>query len=135
MKFTAAATCICFLAQAFAAITPPVGPSAGPPGPDSGWPRQFSDESGNEQVTVYEPQVESWKGNHLEERAAVAVQTKASPEPTYGVIWITARTETDKANHVVTLEDIQIPRGNFPARPDLSSDLPRASFARTSRIS
>ena len=85
---------------------------------DNGWPREFSD---GVQITVYQPQVESWKGNQLKERAAVSIRAAASAIPTYGVIWISARTEVDKANRLVTLEDVQIMRGSFPANPRMTS--------------
>jgi hypothetical protein len=82
---------------------------------DNGWPRQVSD---GEQITIYQPEVESWRGNKLMQRAAVEVGEAASPEPTFGVIWITARTEVDRENHLVTLEDIKIPHGSFPGHPE-----------------
>jgi hypothetical protein len=91
-----------------------------PSGSDSGWPRQFT--SQNENFTIYQPQIEKWENNQLEERAAVAVQGPAQAEPTYGVIWITARTEVDKTTHLVTLEDVQIPKVNFPSAQEKSND-------------
>ena len=107
-----------------AATMPPPPPqnaqTSAPPGTtELGWPREFSND---EQITIYEPQVESWQENRLDERAAVSVQTKASAEPTYGVIWLSARTEVDKTNHMVTLEDIQIKRGSFPAKPEKTDE-------------
>lgn len=86
---------------------------------DNGWPREISN---NEQITIYQPDIESWQGNQLSERAAVSIQSAASAEPSYGVIWITARTEVDRANHLVTLEDIQIPRASFPGHPERSAE-------------
>src|SRR5271170_4984811 len=68
----------------------PPGAPAAPAGETSGWPRTLSN---NEQITVYQPDVESWTGNQIIERAAVSILTRASSEPSYGVIWITARTE------------------------------------------
>ncbi|MBV8553249.1 MAG: hypothetical protein JOY54_18275 [Acidobacteriaceae bacterium] len=56
-------------------------------------------------MIVYQPQLESWTGNTLSAYAAVAVKTQGSSETAYGVIWFTARTEVDKVNRSVTLND------------------------------
>jgi hypothetical protein len=89
---------------------------------DTGWPREFaSSDSSGEQITVYQPEVEKWKDNQLEERAAVSVKTPSSAQPTFGVVWIKARTEVDKTNRLVTLEDVQVTKANFPAAPDMTT--------------
>jgi hypothetical protein len=80
---------------------------------DIGWPRQIQ-RDGNT-ITIYQPQVERWAGNQLQSRAAVAVETAASAQPIYGVIWLSARTEVDKDRRLVTLEDCTITTGTFPA--------------------
>jgi len=85
-----------------------------------GWPRQFT--AGDQDITVYQPQIESWKQNKLEQRAVVSIQTKATAEPTFGVIWINSRTEVDKSNHQVTLEDTEITKASFPSAPDKADD-------------
>lgn len=92
-------------------------PSASAP-TDIGWPRQVK--GGGATITVYQPQVDSWDGNVLKERAAVSVATQASPTPTFGVIWFTARTDVDKQSRVVTLHDIEITRASFPTAADQS---------------
>src|SRR5262249_9078109 len=79
---------------------------------DIGWPRQI--QQGGNTITIYQPQVERWDGNQLQSRAAVAVETPASAQPTYGVIWLSARTEVDKDRRLVTLEDCRISTGTFP---------------------
>ena len=79
---------------------------------DIGWPRQIQ-QDGNT-ITIYQPQVERWDGNQLQSRAAVAVETPASAQPTYGVIWLSARTEVDKDRRLVTLEECTITKGTFP---------------------
>ena len=68
---------------------------------DKGWPRTFT--SGGTSFAVYQPQIERWKDNKFEARAAVAVTTGQSKQPAYGVIWFTARTEIDKPNRLVTM--------------------------------
>ena len=67
---------------------------------------------------MYQPQLESWKGHDLSGRAAVSVKDAASPDEQFGVIWFTAKTNVNRAENLVTLEDIAITKGSFPATPD-----------------
>jgi hypothetical protein len=46
---------------------------------DAGWPRAFT--SGATTFSVYQPQIESWTGNRLAVRAAVAVRDAGAAEP------------------------------------------------------
>src|SRR5262244_2595427 len=85
-------------------LPPPVlaqGPSAPSGGPE--WPRQF--QNGSFTITVYQPQVESWKGRDLSGRAAVSVKDAASPEEQFGVIWFAGKTNVNRAENLVTVED------------------------------
>ena len=62
---------------------------------DEHWPREAT--SGSDHVTVYQPQVDSWDGSLLRAHAAVAVKTgDAKAAPTFGVVWVTVRTEVDR---------------------------------------
>ena len=88
-------------------------PAASSDSSDAGWPRQFL--SGTTTFSVYQPQVDSWKGNQLAVRAAVSVQDTGAAEPAFGVIWLSARTEVDKTNRLVSLEDLQITKATFPS--------------------
>src|SRR5262245_46727998 len=98
------------------AAVPSQAPAAAPAGLEAGaWPRQF--QAGDMTVEVYEPQIDSWQGNRLEARTALSVTAAGAPAPSYGVIWITARTEVDKAQGLVTLEDIKVTRASFPGLP------------------
>jgi uncharacterized protein (TIGR03000 family) len=83
---------------------------------DPGWPRKITSDANT--LTVYQPQAEKWEGNLLTARAAVSVETRASPQPTYGVVWFTARTEVDRESRQVTLDEFKIPKVNFPSAPD-----------------
>src|SRR5713101_6622644 len=58
------------------------------------WPRQLA--SGDDTFSLFQPQYESWDQGRLSGRAAVAAENRVSPQPRYGVIWFTARTEVDK---------------------------------------
>jgi hypothetical protein len=93
--------------------------SDGPPAEaiiDDPWPRQLV--SGGNTFSVFQPQYERWEQGRLEGRAAVAVEHAASPQPVYGVVWFSARAETDKDTRMVTLEDLTIARADFPTVPD-----------------
>src|SRR5690349_14407202 len=71
---------------------------------ESAWPHRI--DAGDQTILVYQPQVESWTGAQLSGRAAVSVESKASPQPSYGVIWFSARTEVDKTTRLVALSDV-----------------------------
>ena len=86
-----------------------------PPDPDP-WPRQL--QLSNAMLTVYQPQVESWQGNQLAFRAAVAAKAQGANTDTFGVIWGSARTEVDRVARQVTLEELRLTRSNFPTLPD-----------------
>ena len=99
-------------------MMPPVAFAQAQPAPagDQGWPREF--QSGNITFTVYQPQLESWKGRDLSGRAAVSVKDAISPAEQVGVIWFTAKTNVNKIENLVTLDDITLTKGSFPATPD-----------------
>src|SRR5882672_3343688 len=76
-----------------------------PAGDELAWPREFEDNG--TKVDIYEPQIEKWKGADFETRSAVAITPAGvSNVPLYGVFWMTARADVDKAARVVTLNDI-----------------------------
>ena len=79
---------------------------------DEAWPRKAT--RGNETIFMYQPQVETWKGDEVHAYAALAVTSEANKTTKYGVLWFTARTEVDKVNRQVTLDDFQITRVKFP---------------------
>jgi hypothetical protein len=79
---------------------------------DEGWPRKAA--HGSEQISMYQPQVESWKGDELHAYAALAVTSLGNKTTKYGVLWFTARTEVDKVNRQVTLDNFQVVKVTFP---------------------
>src|SRR6185369_2468396 len=84
------------------------------------WPRQFEDTG--IKVSIFQPQIEKWEGSNFETRSAVAVTPAGSNAPTYGVFWMKARADVDKAARIVTLNDIVVTRANFPSVPNLQSN-------------
>jgi hypothetical protein len=121
-------------ALSLSACSPALGrnPAAGPPAPagstvpaaDLGWPRQL--ETGGTVILVYQPQPDTWEGNRLEARAAFSVRSAGRADPSFGIMWITARTEVDKVNGLVRLENLNITKVSFPAAPQKAADLLRA---------
>ena len=75
------------------------------------WPYQFSDSG--VAFTVYPPQLERWQGERLEGQVAVAAQAAGADKPTFGVVSLSARTETD-ASGMVKVRDIVVSRASFP---------------------
>src|SRR5262249_20015939 len=57
---------------------------------------------------------------------AVSVKDAASPEEQFGVVWFTAKTDVDRADSLVTLNDITITKGSFPASPDKTDQYVKA---------
>ncbi|HEY7352757.1 MAG TPA: hypothetical protein VH596_08320 [Terriglobales bacterium] len=86
---------------------------------DTPWPREV--DRGEEKIAMYQPQIEAWEGNQLRAYAALSV-TKKNNAPKYGVVWFTAKTEIDKINRQVTMDDFQITAVNFPAMKDRESE-------------
>ena len=87
--------------------------------PADPWSRQVKVPTAT--LLVYQPQVESWSGNMLTFRSAVAVRPAGAKDEVFGVIWATARTQVDRVSRIVALEDFKVTRSNFPTLPDQGS--------------
>lgn len=101
------------VALAQTAGPPPTGAPAtapAPPSTDEPWPRTTTHLGAT--ISIFQPQLESWTGNTIAARAAVRIKSANSTD--YGVIWLSARTEVDKVNRMVTLLDVKITKQNFP---------------------
>jgi len=90
-----------------------------PNGAELSWPRQSEDNG--IKVSIFKPQIEKWEGSDFETRAAVAFTPAGSNAPIYGVLWMKARADVDKAARIVTLNDITVTRANFPSEPNLQT--------------
>ena len=51
------------------------------------WPKVITHSSGTE-VTIYQPQVESFDKINLEFRAAVMINTPKQTDPIFGAVWV-----------------------------------------------
>src|ERR1022692_3839040 len=91
-----------------------------PAGDELTWPREFQDNG--TKVDIYQPQIEKWEGTDFETRSAVAITPVGSKEPLYGVFWMKARADVDKAARVVTLNDIEVTKAKFPSVPEIQDE-------------
>ncbi|QIB36116.1 DUF3300 domain-containing protein [Ancylobacter pratisalsi] len=75
------------------------------------WPKTF--EFGDKQLQLYQPLIETWNGDQLAGRAAVAIGTKDGT-PTYGIAHFTARVAVDKPSKLAQLSNITISTVDVP---------------------
>ncbi len=95
-----------------------------PPNGDEYWPKEI--DTANLHLVLYQPQVDSWKGNRIEARSAVIVTLKGDTTQIFGTVSISARTEVDKETRLVSLEDIGVKQANFPSASSLQGKLRKA---------
>jgi hypothetical protein len=72
-------------------------------------------DAGGFHFVIYQHQVDQWKKDHLQARAAVTVTRSGDSTPVYGIVSLTARTDVDKERRWVTLEDLKVSSVSFPA--------------------
>jgi len=87
-----------------------------PSAPSDPWPRQIGIAGAT--ALVYQPQVNTWSGDTLDFRAAVAMRPTGAKQETFGVIWVTARTRVDRVSRMVALDDLTLTKVDFPTLPD-----------------
>ena len=95
-----------------------------PSGSDEYWPKEI--DSGNIHLVLYQPQIDSWKGNKIEARSAVIVTQSGDSKQIFGIVSIQAKTEVDKETRLVDFNDIDVKKAEFPSAPDLESSLLKA---------
>src|SRR3954454_6120286 len=83
----------------------------------SPWPLEVKDNGRT--FLIYQPQVDKWENNRLEGRSAVSVRSDTSGQPNFGVIYFSARTDTDANDRTVAVHDAVVSKADFPA---VSSD-------------
>src|SRR5438445_2007569 len=119
VALVAAMTCSVPLRAQSAAPSAASGQEVTPAGDELNWPREFEDNGAR--VDIYQPQIEKWEGADFETRSAVAITAAGSNAPAYGVFWMKARADVDKAARIVTLNDIEVTRAMFPSVPGLQN--------------
>lgn len=104
------------IAAAWIGIAPAALQAAEPAQPRASlaWPRNF--DAATEHVEMYQPEIETWDGNRLSGRAAVAVGPRDGT-PTYGVVRFSAIADIDKPSALVQLTQITIESVDVPTRP------------------
>jgi len=85
--------------------------------PAPSWPQVFT--LGDFTYSINKPQLDTWDGETL--KAWLAVEVSVADEetkiPVFGVIALTASTEVDEANGLVTLSDVKAVTVDFPTDP------------------
>ena len=84
-------------------------PTAAPTNPQ--WPMRIDSPQG--QITIYQPQVTKFDGDHLSSRSAVSVLPPNQQEPIFGAMWTESRVSTDRGTGTVQILDVQVPRVQF----------------------
>lgn len=79
------------------------------------WPREF--EKNDYQITIYQPQIESFEKNVLEGRMAISIKPK-DKDLIFCAAWFKATISTDTDERTAALEKIQIVKLNFPDMDD-----------------
>ena len=79
------------------------------------WPREI--DTDDLVITLYQPQLESFKGNILEGRMAVSVKPNEG-DMLFAALWFSADMETDLELRTASLDGLQIPRVHFPGIED-----------------
>ena len=77
------------------------------------WPREFTTPKGNTGV-MYQPQIETFKGDTLTGRAAVSVTKKGEKTPKFGVIFFSANVSVDRDDRSVQILRLKVSRVRFP---------------------
>ncbi|MEH6537581.1 MAG: hypothetical protein V7719_14375 [Psychroserpens sp.] len=76
------------------------------------WPRAIK-AGDNYIITLYQPQLETLKGNKLNGRLALSIKDK-SDKIIFGALWFEARLSTDLETRLAVLEALDIPKIKFP---------------------
>ncbi len=121
MIFRTTVASLAAVTLAFAAMPAPLAaqPAKAPAAPNlpaDPWPRDVS--IANAAVLIYQPQVNSWTGNRIDFRAALAIKPAGAQNETFGVAFATARTQVDKVARTVVFENLNVTKVDFPTLPD-----------------
>jgi hypothetical protein len=77
------------------------------------WPREFTTPKGNTAV-MYQPQIETFKGDTLTGRAAVSVTKRDDKTTKFGVIFFSAGVSVDRDDRSVEILRLKVSRVRFP---------------------
>jgi hypothetical protein len=77
------------------------------------WPKIIKHSSGTE-VTIYQPQVESFDKVNLEFRSAVMIKAPKQKDPIFGAVWVKTKILTDRDTRLISLDEVQVTDAKFP---------------------
>ncbi len=80
--------------------------------PASDWPCQIEGPQG--MITMYQPQIDTYKENSMSARAALSVTPTGATEPVFGAVWLDCRVVTDGPSKTVRLMDVKVSAIKFP---------------------
>ncbi|MFM0669051.1 carbohydrate-binding family V/XII [Paraburkholderia sediminicola] len=115
-----ATTCLAWWGTQTDAANPPATTSP------SVWPRSF--DADNQHVELYQPQIETWEGNRISGRAAVAVGA-SDGTPIYGVAHFSAIADIDRLSGLAQLSHIEIGSVEVPTNPGIADQIRQALLA------
>src|SRR5271163_4990833 len=104
------------------AAAPFLSAQTAPPGET--WPMELDDHGFH--LVIYQPQVDSWKQNRLDGRAAVTATKTGSTQEAFGIVTLSARTDVDKETRLVALADLKVTSASFPGAKPEQGDLQKA---------
>ena len=97
------------------ALSAPRPAAAQQAGPVSAWPIRVDTSAG--QLSIYQPQPETFEGDQLSARAAVSLLPPGATDPQFGATWFKARVFTDRDARTVTIQDIDVRQVKLPNSP------------------
>jgi len=97
------------------------------PGQALSWPRSF--EVGTQTLQVYQPLIETWSGDQITGRTAIALGPKDGT-PIYGTARFTAKVSIDKPARLAYLGPVSIDRVDVPTDPSQDAALKSALQSR-----
>ncbi len=81
-------------------------------GQDYSWPREITISQGT--IVLYQPQPETFVGNQLTARSAVALKLTGKPDPIFGAMWGSATVDVDREAGEALVHDLKVTRVRWP---------------------
>jgi hypothetical protein len=76
------------------------------------WPKEI--DALKATIVIYQPQPETFQGNHLTARSAVSVTMEGETEPVFGAAWLDATVATDRNARTVEVQEVKVTRVKCP---------------------
>jgi hypothetical protein len=80
------------------------------------WPQEIDASEGT--IVIYQPQPESLNGNVLGGRAAISLELEGRQDPIFGVMWFTAKIDTDRDSDTAIVHHVKVERVAWPDSKD-----------------